>query len=658
MISSYRMHLPPLSSIRAKLLLALLALQLLLFLGYVTLTSLTLNTAMTRNLEVTAAQTAEILNLALTPYSSENRLAAIQEFFDELIRNSDEGMIYLAVEDGQGKRLFTAGQLADGPLPAASTDVATAIRQGIYHHRQPILLGTNAVGSAQFGLATDTQQGLQHSLITTALGLGAGAMALIILLALVLGARVNRRLEYLMANLDAVASGRYDNKLVVQGRDEFAQLATNINRMADAVWLREKTFTSVFNAAPLPMVLLRAACGQTPFVIDTMNQAALDMFELQLSEVIGRNAAEVGHRLDPEGRRRLIETISQSPGSQLEISFPDLQGGTLHGLFSGQVFDVLEHRYLIIALADVSELRRVEDELRQTNVELEARVVKRTAALNAKNQELAQTLEHLHQAQHQLVQAEKLSSLGSVVAAVAHELNTPIGNALTVATTQQARQRELQRQFQQGMTRSTLQQYLESGEQASLMLVRNLQRAAELVTGFKEVAVDRTSSQRRQFDLATVVDEILMTLRPMLKHTPCRLESSVPAGLLCDSYPGPLGQIITNLVENALRHAFAPDTPGLIDVVVTRLDERHLQLTVRDDGCGIPVENLKRIFDPFFTTRLGQGGSGLGLHIAYNLVTGLLGGTLSVTSSIGHGSQFVIEFPCIAPHDEASSVTH
>jgi signal transduction histidine kinase len=211
--------------------------------------------------------------------------------------------------------------------------------------------------------------------------------------------------------------------------------------------------------------------------------------------------------------------------------------------------------------------------------------------------------------------------LGALVAGVAHEMNTPIGNGLMAVSTLAQRTRELQAMLNTGLRRSDFERFLAQVETAADISTRNLGRAAELISSFKRVAVDQTSSQRRVFDLAEVVHEIVLTLQPTLKHTPYQVMTDVSAGLVLDSYPGPLGQVLSNLVQNAVVHAFGDRPEGRIDITAQAAGDAFV-LTVADDGEGIAPEHLEKVFDPFFTTRLGQGGSGLGLHIVHNVVTG------------------------------------
>lgn len=289
---------------------------------------------------------------------------------------------------------------------------------------------------------------------------------------------------------------------------------------------------------------------------------------------------------------------------------------------------------------------------------LELRVAERTAHLEQANAELATTLKTLQRAQHELVQSEKLASLGSLVAGVAHELNTPIGNAVTAASSLshtvevfagQAREKTMQR--------STITEFVSASTEMADLLLRSTQRAADLVSSFKRVAVDRTSEHRRPFDLRGVVDELLLTLGPTLKRSPWRIDVQVAAGIAMDSYPGPLEQVLSNLILNASKHAFAGRGSGTITVGAQVFSfeegrastEPWVRLQVVDDGCGMEPEVMRRIFEPFFTTKLGQGGSGLGLSIAHTIVGTVLGGSLSVESSPGRGAVFTVEMPCTAP---------
>jgi signal transduction histidine kinase len=285
------------------------------------------------------------------------------------------------------------------------------------------------------------------------------------------------------------------------------------------------------------------------------------------------------------------------------------------------------------------------NEVTRLNQNLEARVAARTRDLLEVNTTLARTVDELKWAQESLVRSEKLAGLGALVAGVAHELNTPVGNALTVASTLQDYTRTINAEFKSALRRASLEKFLEEATLASELIVRNLQRTAELVTSFKHVAVDQVSENRREFELRTTLLEIIATLSPMLKKTPYRLELSIEDGIVMNSYPGALGQIISNLVNNALLHAFSDREQGVMRLCVTALETKEVKLEFSDDGVGMTEDTLRHIFDPFFTTRFGQGGSGLGMSIVHNLVSVLLGGSIDVQSVPGEGTRFTLFLP-------------
>jgi len=304
----------------------------------------------------------------------------------------------------------------------------------------------------------------------------------------------------------------------------------------------------------------------------------------------------------------------------------------------------------------IQALEEREQQIQALNEGLEQRVAERTAELQRVNGELGMTVESLRETRSTLIRAEKLAGLGALVAGVAHELNTPVGNALTVASTFAEKTDAFTQALEAGLRRSVLQQFTEDARTATDLIQRNLGRAAELVTSFKHVAVDQTSSVRRWFDLAEVLRETAATLAPSFKKRPLRLQIDIPSGIRIDSYPGPLGQVLSNLVNNALAHAFAPEQAGTMRLQLEESGrEDWLRLRFCDDGAGIPAEIIDRVFDPFFTTRLGQGGSGLGLSIVYNLIKDLIGGQIEVESELGRGTCFVIDLPRVAPRTASES---
>jgi signal transduction histidine kinase len=259
-------------------------------------------------------------------------------------------------------------------------------------------------------------------------------------------------------------------------------------------------------------------------------------------------------------------------------------------------------------------------------------------------------LHELGEAQQNLIDAERLAALGGLVAGVAHEINNPVGISLTVASSFARRSDNFEAQLRSGTTlrRSQLEEFVGTSRDAAHQLTANLQRAAELIQSFKQVAVDRSHAERRQFDLAEATDQIIASLRPVLRRSQISVTVEVPSGLIVDGYPGSYGQILTNLFLNAATHAFADAKSGEIAISGRRRGAEEVEIQFSDNGAGMSPDVQRQAFDPFFTTRRNEGGTGLGLHIVYNLVTQQLGGRMMLQSRLGHGTTFRIIMPRVA----------
>ncbi|MGC2317265.1 MAG: ATP-binding protein [Bradyrhizobium sp.] len=253
----------------------------------------------------------------------------------------------------------------------------------------------------------------------------------------------------------------------------------------------------------------------------------------------------------------------------------------------------------------------------------------------------------LNAAQQNLIDAERLAALGGLVAGVAHEVNNPIGISLTVASSfsRRAEMFDAELKSDAPLRRSQLQEFVRVSRDAAQQLVANLHRAGELIQSFKQVAVDRSHAERRQFSLSESTDQIIASLRPVLKKAPIALSVDVPEGLVIDGYPGSYGQILTNLFLNAANHAFADGRSGAISIAAKPRGNDDVEIIFSDNGAGMTPDVQRQAFDPFFTTRRSEGGTGLGLHIVYNLVTQQLGGRMMLDSRLGQGTTFRIIIP-------------
>ncbi|MFY7864155.1 ATP-binding protein [Roseateles sp.] len=262
----------------------------------------------------------------------------------------------------------------------------------------------------------------------------------------------------------------------------------------------------------------------------------------------------------------------------------------------------------------------------------------------------ANAYKRLQQAQTQLIAQEKLASLGALVAGIAHELNTPLGNSLLMASTLEQRTSEVeQAATAKSLRRSELEGFLAEARSMARLIMQGLETAARLITSFKQVSVDQTAEQMREFELAGMCEQVLATLRASIRKQGHYLEADIPAGIVMNSFPGPLGQVISNLVNNAMLHGFGDRAGGQMRLNARRLNEGQVELRFHDDGVGIQPIHAQRIFEPFFTTKFGQGGSGLGLSISHNIVVSLLGGSLSLDPEQEPGCCFVLLLPLEAP---------
>jgi signal transduction histidine kinase len=267
-------------------------------------------------------------------------------------------------------------------------------------------------------------------------------------------------------------------------------------------------------------------------------------------------------------------------------------------------------------------------------------------SLEKQNAALNQALTQLQEAQTELVRQEKLASLGQMVAGVAHEINTPLGICVTATSHLVEELRLTKEELAAGeMTEDSLNSFFDVVDQSLRIMTTNTQRAASLVRSFKQVAVDQSSDNIRNFNLCKYVGEILLSLQPKLKGRPVKVQVDCPADLEVNSFPGAVSQILTNMVVNSLVHGFERDQPGHITIRARLEEDDMIAFDYGDDGAGMDADTLAKLFDPFFTTKRGTGGSGLGAHILYNLVTGSLGGSLRVESSPGQGLQYYLRFP-------------
>ncbi|WP_019502996.1 sensor histidine kinase [Pseudanabaena sp. PCC 6802] len=265
--------------------------------------------------------------------------------------------------------------------------------------------------------------------------------------------------------------------------------------------------------------------------------------------------------------------------------------------------------------------------------------------LENRNADLESAFNELQRTQDELVEARKMASLGGLVAGVAHEINTPVGTSITLASILIDETRLLQAAIAaKQLKQSTLNNYLEIAQESASLILSNLNRAAELVQSFKQVAVDQAIQEHRTFRLKQYLEEVVVSLSPRFKHTAHTVRIKGDESISIHSYPGAIAQVVTNLIANSLVHAYPNNQSGQLCLEVTQQGDRVI-IQYDDDGCGISAEILGKIYEPFFSTARDKGGTGLGLNIVYNLVTQKLQGKIEVRSQINKGTQFEIALP-------------
>lgn len=464
----------------------------------------------------------------------------------------------------------------------------------------------------------------------------------------VMAHRAFRDFEYRVMGLDGAryfsASGEpvFDAQGVFKGYRGTGKDITARKRAEAAIEASERKFSSLFQLSPLPMALSESETGRIVLV----NEAWLGLFGFDVDAVLGHGVADLALFAHPAELLAFEAAMRRNESCQLvDARLRAQDGRALVCALTGRTLDQRAFKLFLWCVRDVTAERAADAKILEINSELELRVEQRT-------RDLADKVEQLHRTQDQLVQSEKLAALGRVVAGVAHELNTPLGNMLMTASALRHEALGMRGVFEQGsMRRNQLGEFLVRVESASELLERGAGRAAELVASFKRVSVDQESLQRRSFALNQVVHDTQRMLEPSLRRKQVRWRIEVPESLVLDSYPGPLEQVLTNLVQNAALHGIVESRPLTVECTA-RLADRAvpgLELLIRDDGAGMSEAVVRQAFDPYFTTRFGQGGSGLGLYIVYGLVTGPLGGEIKLHSRLGEGCCFTLWLPLQAP---------
>jgi len=374
-------------------------------------------------------------------------------------------------------------------------------------------------------------------------------------------------------------------------------------------------------------------------VIESFNPAAESIFGYKVAEIKGLHISILMPCPEHETLNRYwLPVINNLDKKAKEIIGRKKDGSTFFLELSVSETSVGNEPIYTGIVRDITENKRSEQILNDYNFALEEEIDRRT-------KEVYDALENLTTTQSQLVEADKMATLGNLVAGVAHEINTPIGIGVTLASMLDDLTKQLNAKHKnKQMTRSDLDKYVETVTQSSAMLLSNLNRAAELIHSFKQVAVDQSSDQKRVFLFKAYINDVLNSLHPKLKRTKHRISVTGDETFSMNGNPGVFSQIVANFVVNSLMHGYEQNVNGNINIDFKEEGET-LVFKYSDDGKGISEENRKKVFDKFYTTKRGSGGSGLGMHIIHNLVTEKLKGTIRCESELGAGTTFVITLP-------------
>lgn len=400
----------------------------------------------------------------------------------------------------------------------------------------------------------------------------------------------------------------------------------------------ENAFEKLFIQSPMGMAI--SSMDEGRFI--EVNAAYCAITGYKRDELVGHTSTELS-LLNPPSRALILERVSQD-GFVRDI---DVHLRSKHGEAITVVTSIHRARVngvdcFVTSLMDVTGSRKTEADLKSLNETLELRVAQRTATLE-------HALERLQQSSEQLTRSEAKATLSTLVASVAHELGTPLGNGALAAETLNQSAKAFNKKMKQGaLTRKELSDFVTSVLTGADLTQRNLFRADELLQNFKQVAADQASEQRRSFSLAEVMDDTLQAMAPSLKRQPHRVDLRVPPDIVMHSQPGAIGQVAINLINNAYLHAFENKTDGVL-TIDAELNDGEVVLRFADNGIGIAPAHLEELFIAFFSTKIGRGGTGLGMAIVENLVAQALGGSIQVHTEVGVGTTFEITLPQSLP---------
>ncbi|MEW6983403.1 ATP-binding protein [Colwelliaceae bacterium 6471] len=553
----------------------------------------------------------------------------------------------------------------------------------------PVTIDDELLGVIRYGLSTESliatieladQQATSSLLQTLIVLIAVGLITIYIVYWRTdkVAEKITVPLNLLTEAANIVANGNFEHRINIKTNDEIGILASNFNTMTNII---NHTIGDLAKISQIGNYLTKARDAQNAFEWILMGLTAQLPFQIGLIFHHKKNLKLIASYSDKNlAVDNLVHYISvhedvknylvETPGSA-DILSADIDDENVNMLFKSFAlipFGTLDNSPIYVCLIskksqqilEASELEfcfsvrhllstslqniAMNELLEEQNKNLENTVDLRTQELHKQNEALSSTLVELEQAQSQLIESEKMASLGNLVAGISHEVNTPIGVSVTAASHLHKETKTFGVKFNNGeLTKSGFIEYMNLADETSEIILSNLERASTLIQSFKQIAVDQTSDTRSTFKLKEHLDMLIVSLRPTYKILPITINLTGDE-VEIECYPGLLNQVITNLIINSIKHGLENCTQGEISVSIEH-EEEQITVTVADNGVGISDDIKSKVFDPFFTTQRGSGGSGLGLNIVYNIVTQKLHGEIRIEDNIPSGVKFVVSLP-------------
>lgn len=461
--------------------------------------------------------------------------------------------------------------------------------------------------------------------------------------------KTTHTIEELTIATNEITSGNLDFDINIQTNDEIGQLANKFNDMRSSL----KNRLHIINQQLKFQQLLMQSVNIPIYIIDNKgkyidcNDAFALFYGMKREQIIGKDISFLIKDEYLKTQTKIDKELFEKGGFKSYITKLSNDKNEIKDLVLYKNIYIDEKTnlaWIIGTYFDITEINKAKEKIEKFNEELKLKVFERTEELEGANDELQNTITNLKEMQEKLIESEKLASLGSLVAGVAHEINTPVGIGLTSITHFLEIVKKLKKSYEEdSMTEEGFESFINTSFELATLTNSNLERTAHLIKSFKQISVDQTSEETREFNLKKYLEEILFSISNITKKAKISVKIEADNNINIHSYPGALSQIITNLVINSDTHAFENTINKSISIKVAHKDDQ-IKIIYKDNGSGIKKENLEKIFQPFFTTNRQKGNTGLGLNIIYNIVTTTLGGSIICNSEEKQGVEFIIIF--------------